>query len=146
MNHFAKCCTSKTVKANLVQSSKHHWNYSSDESTNSIHLSKQDRKMMATVQVVNGTVQGNVKFQLDTAATCNMLTRRDYAMMGEPKMTATKTPVTLYDDSTVQFNSIQNSLFSTQHIVHTTMFLAYVLKRERAEDSAYVGSFPNIII
>ena len=47
----------------------------------------------------------------------------------------------------IQFNSIQNSLFSTQHIVHTTMFLAYdVLKRERAEDSAYVGSFPNIII
>ena len=42
---------------------------------------------------------------------------------------------------------IQNSLFSTQHIVHTTMLLAYdVLKRERAEDSAYVGSFPNIII
>ena len=47
----------------------------------------------------------------------------------------------------IQFNSIQNSLFSTQHIVHTTMFLAYdLLKRERAEDSAYVGSFPNIII
>ena len=57
--------------------------------------------MMASVQVVKGTVQGNVKFQLDTAATCNMLTRRDYTMMGEPKMAATKTPVTLYDDSTV---------------------------------------------
>ena len=47
----------------------------------------------------------------------------------------------------IQFNSIQNSLFSTQHIVHTAMFFAYdVLKRERAEDSGYVGSFPNIII
>ena len=48
----------------------------------------------------------------------------------------------------IQFNSIQNSLFSTQHIVHTTMcFYTYdVSKRERAEDSAYVGSFPNIII
>ena len=103
MNHFANFCTttSKTVKANLVQSSKHQWNYSSDESTNSINLSKQDRKMMASAQVVNGTVQGNVKFQLDTAATCNMLTSRDHTMMGEPKMTATKTPVTLYDDSTV---------------------------------------------
>ena len=43
---------------------------------------------------------------------------------------------------------IQNSLFSTQHIVHTTMvFYTYdVSKRERAEDGAYVGSFPNIII
>ena len=39
-----------------------------------------------------------------------------------------------------QFNfSIQNSLFSTQHIVHTTLFFAYdVLKRERAEDRAYM--------
>ena len=101
MNHFSKCCTSKTVKANLVQSTKPQWNYSSDESTNSIHLSKQDRKMMATVHVVNGTVQGKVKFQLDTAATCNMLTRRDYTKMGKPKLTDTKTPVTLYDDSTV---------------------------------------------
>ena len=47
------------------------------------------------------------------------------------------------------FNSIQNCLFSTQHIVHTTMLFFYtydVLKRERAEDSAYVGSLPNIII
>ena len=56
---------------------------------------------MATVHVVNGTVQGKVKFQLDTAATCNMLTRRDYTKMGKPKLTATNTPVTLYDDSTV---------------------------------------------
>ena len=46
-----------------------------------------------------------------------------------------------------KFNSIQNSLFSTQHIVHTPMFcFAYdVLKRERAEDRAYVGSFPIMI-
>ena len=48
----------------------------------------------------------------------------------------------------IQFNSIQNSLYSTQHIVHTTMFFyTYdVLKRERAEDSAYVGSFPNFTL
>ena len=49
-----------------------------------------------------------------------------------------------------KFNSIQFKIVYFQHntyIVHTTMFLAYnVLKRERAEDSAYVGSFPNIII
>ena len=47
----------------------------------------------------------------------------------------------------ILFNSTQFSLFSTQHIVHTTMFFySYdVLKMERAEDSAYVSSFPNII-
>ena len=43
---------------------------------------------------------------------------------------------------------VQNSLFSTQHIVHTTMFFyTYdVSKRERAEDSAYVGSFPKVTV
>ena len=53
------------------------------------------------------------------------------------------------DYNMLQFNSIQNSIFSTQQdIVYTTMFFfAYdVLKRERAEDRAYVGSFPIIII
>ena len=40
---------------------------------------------------------------------------------------------------------LKNILFSTQHIVHTTIFFAQdVLKRERAEDWADVGSFPNI--
>ena len=48
-----------------------------------------------------------------------------------------------------QFNSIKNSLFSAQHIVtyNNVFFYIYdVLKRKRAEDSAYVGSFPNRII
>ena len=44
------------------------------------------------------------------------------------------------------FNSIQNSLFSSQHIVHTTTFFAHnLLKRERSEYRAHVGSFPIII-
>ena len=48
------------------------------------------------------------------------------------------------------FNSIKSTLFSTlvtQHIVYTTGFFPHdVLKRERAEDRAYVGSFPVIIL
>ena len=41
--------------------------------------------------------------------------------------------------------SIQNSLFSTQHIVHITLFFCIrCVERERAEDRACVGSFPII--
>ena len=74
-------------------------------------------------------------FKLDSGADANVLPLGTYERL------RSVAPLIQF-----QFNSIQNSLFSTQHIVHTTMFLAYVLKRERAEDSAYVGSFPNIII
>ncbi|KAI0217990.1 hypothetical protein LSAT2_030272, partial [Lamellibrachia satsuma] len=87
----------KTDKANLVRSSKHEWKYSSDESTNSKHVSKRGRKM--TVPVANGKVQSNLEFQLDSAATCNMLTRRDYAIAGKRRLTASTKAITLYDDS-----------------------------------------------
>ena len=42
-------------------------------------------------------------------------------------------------------NKFKISLFSTQHIVHN-FFAHAVLKRERAEDRADVGSFPIIYI
>ena len=89
----------KTDKANLVLSSKHEWYYSSDESTDSIHVSKRGRKMIATVPAANGKVQRNLEFQLDTAATCNMLTRRDSAITDKPRLTESTKAVTSCDDS-----------------------------------------------
>ena len=50
---------------------------------------------------------------------------------------------TLTEDGDI--NSIQNSLFSTQHIVHTTMFLAYnVLKRDMYENR-WSGYFSGLL-
>ena len=72
LNLFAKCCVSKNVKtyiANLVRRSKHEGKYSSDKSTNTIRVSKRDRKMIATVLVANGKVKRSLEFQLDPAAT-----------------------------------------------------------------------------
>ena len=46
-----------------------------------------------------------------------------------------------------QLNSIQNSLFSTQHLGHrptTIVFCTCVLKKEQAKYGAYVGSLPCI--
>ena len=43
-------------------------------------------------------------------------------------------------DSGLRRSLFENSLFSTQHILHKTLCFAYhALKRERAEDRAYVG-------
>ena len=76
-----------------------------------------------------------------------MKTPNVYNLLSIDSLISSTRSINACEVDTIQFNSIQNSLFSTQHIVHTTMFLAYdVLKRERAEDSSYVGSFPNIII
>ncbi|KAI0210372.1 hypothetical protein LSAT2_004881, partial [Lamellibrachia satsuma] len=57
--------------------------------------------MIATVLVANGKVQRNHEFQLHTEAMCNVLTRRDCAFMGKPRLTASTKAVTLYDDSRV---------------------------------------------
>ena len=47
---------------------------------------------------------------------------------------------TVIASDSVRLIQIQNSLFSTQHIVHATMFFAYdLLKRERAEDTGRGG-------
>ena len=67
MNHFTKCCNSKTAsvrteKAHLVKNSMNACNYSSDDSTNCIHVKKYDRKMIATVTVAHGEVNKTWNF------------------------------------------------------------------------------------
>ena len=49
-------------------------------------------------------------------------------------------------ESVVRLNSIQNSLFSTQHVVNTTMFSRIRRVKKGASDSTYVGSFTILII
>ena len=92
-----KTVSVRTEKAHLVKNSRNECNYSSDESTNCIHVTKYDRKMIATVTVANGKVK-KLEVQMDTAATCNMLTRRDFAKMDKPRLTESTQAVTMYDD------------------------------------------------
>ena len=46
-------------------------------------------------------VKQHLEFQLDTAATCNMLTRRNVAKRGKPRLTESTQAITMYDDSNV---------------------------------------------
>ena len=77
INHFAKCCNSKTMsvrteKAHLVTNSRNECNSSSNESTNCIPVIQYDRKMIATVTVANGKVNNTWNFSwiLRQLATC----------------------------------------------------------------------------
>ena len=108
MNHFAKCCNSKTVsvrreKDHLLKNSKNECNYSSEESTNCIHVKKYDRMMIAADDDRGSERQRkqNLEFQLATAATCNMLTRRDFAKMGKPRLTESTQAITMYGDALI---------------------------------------------
>ena len=57
--------------------------------------------MIATVPIENKNIHKTIEFQLDTATTCNMLSRRDYATMGKPQLTTTTQAITTYDDTKV---------------------------------------------
>ena len=45
--------------------------------------------------------------------------------------------------NSIQFNSVQNSLFSTEHIVHTITFCTGLVEKGASRTHIYcVGSFP----
>ena len=46
--------------------------------------------MIASVPIENDNIHKTIEFQLDTAATCNMLSRGDYATMGKPQLTVVR--------------------------------------------------------
>ena len=124
-NHFAACCRSRNYnKAQQAHSTKEKWNYSSDsESANAIQVRKTDRKLLATVSLKCGETTTNVEFQLDTAATCNILCKKDYNALGSPKMKRTKTKLTVYDGSTVAPKGWCNALLMQKKVPRELKFL-----------------------
>ena len=110
MNHFAKLCSSKK-QSRGNDSRKFHkkeeahqtteWNYSSDsdEHSNSISVSKMDRKLLSVLNIKAGDVARNIEFQLDTGATCNILSTKDYHLLGRPKLEPTNATITCYNET-----------------------------------------------
>ena len=60
---------------------------------------RESRKLLAKVvfQVEKGTKQ--VTCQLDTAASCNVMTKMDYEKLGKPKLKKSRTCLIMYDGS-----------------------------------------------
>ena len=98
-NHFAKCCRSgKTSKrVHVLEDAE------SDSDILHIHVDKVGRKLLATINVHHAD-SGDTELicQLDTAASCNVLSVSDYEKLGSPTMMPSSTTLTMYDGSKVQ--------------------------------------------
>lgn len=97
-NHYEKMCrSSKTV--HLVNDAN-----DSDESVLKVKVDKQDRKLVAKIQVSPSGVerQTELSFQLDTAATCNILSYVDYRKLEKPTMGESTATLTMYDGTEVK--------------------------------------------
>lgn len=103
MNHYARCCNARrTGKETGKKESAHQaaeWNYStdSDEYSNTLTVTKQDRKLLTTMKVWSERTEREVMFQLDTGATCNVLSLRDYQLLRGPRLEKTHTKITCYN-------------------------------------------------
>ena len=105
-NHFARVCRGNDKPTNLVEETVEVDSDSGEERVRShaedifqIQVEKIGRKLLAKVvfQVETGTKQ--VVCQLDTAASCNVMTRMDYEKLGKPKLKKSHTRLIMYDGS-----------------------------------------------
>lgn len=100
-NHYAKCCRapqaqSKAKRVYLVDGD-------SDSSILRIQVDKEGRRLMATINVSSESRSAPtaLRCQLDTAATCNVLSVTDYRLLGSPPLRASTSNLTMYDGSQV---------------------------------------------
>ena len=105
-HHFSKVCRGNDKPTNLVEETVEADSDSGEERTRShaedvfqIQVEKVGRKLLAKVvfQVEKGTKR--VVFQLDTAASCNVMTKMDYEKLGKPKLKKSRTRLIMYDGS-----------------------------------------------
>ena len=98
-NHFAKCCRSgKTAKrVHMVEDAE------SDSDILHIQVDKVGKKLVATINVHHAdSGDTELRCQLDTAASCNVLSVSDYEKLGSPTLMPSSTTLTMYDGSKVQ--------------------------------------------
>lgn len=103
-NHWAKVCRSTKAGEPVRVHQATEWNYSSsseEEFTNHLTVHNKDRKLMTEmlVHTDDEKKQHKITFQLDTGATANILTRRDFNRI-KPTMSESTKKITLYDGST----------------------------------------------
>lgn len=108
-NHFEKMCTSKrgARKGKDKEESANQaadWNYSTDseESSYALQVTCRDRKLLSTLRMQSSSsTTCDIEFQCDTGATSNILSQKDYELLGSPDLHQTKTKVTCYNGSQI---------------------------------------------
>ena len=75
----------------------------SDSDILHIQVDKVGRKLLATIdaQADSCDTSTQLRCQLDTAATCNVLSVSDYHKLGRPAMQSSTSKLTMYDGSQV---------------------------------------------
>ena len=93
-NHFSKFC--RTNQVHLIGED-------SDSDTLHIKVDNIEHKLLATVNVLaEGQVSKQITCQLDTAATCNMLSVKDYHKLGDPPLKPIHARLTMYEGIVVR--------------------------------------------
>ena len=95
LNHFARKCHAKE-RTHLVSTYQ--------EDILSVTVRKVGKKLLGTLQFAMKKGRVALQCQLDTAATCNVLSLKDHRTLGEPPLERSATTLTMYD------GSIQRSL------------------------------------
>ena len=88
-NHFSKFC--RTNQVHLIGED-------SDSDILHIKVDNIENKLLATVNVLTeGQVSKQITCQLDTAATCNVLSVKDYHKLGDPPLKPSHARLTMYE-------------------------------------------------
>ena len=94
-NHYARFCRSEKAFC-LVRDDE------SDNDVLHIRVEHVDRKLLADVRVMSGGRAQTLKCQLDTAASCNVLSVKDHKALGSPLMTTSHVKLTMYDGTQIE--------------------------------------------
>eukprot|EP00731_Ephydatia_muelleri_P030026 Em0021g549a len=96
-NHFARMCTRRTGTTHLVEKSP--TPPASEEKVMLIRVQKVGRKLLAKVPFQREKKIQVITCQLDTAASCNVMSLTDYQLLGNLPRKQSKTTLTMYDGS-----------------------------------------------
>lgn len=103
-NHFARFCKSRSSKVNMVSGSGESVVGSDSDSEDSllcVQVERRGRRLIASLSVSISSDPNTIKdveFQLDSAASCNVLTTADHSKIGSPPLKTSRTTLRMYDD------------------------------------------------
>ena len=98
LHHFARKCNGRIKDTQLVASSEE--KQDEDVPVLSIRVEKIGKKLLAELHCQGkGHKMNKLQCQLDSAASCNVLSYQDYCTIGQPKLDRSQTVLTMYDGS-----------------------------------------------
>ena len=95
LNHFARRCRN-SEQTHMVQGDSQSLGH---EEVLQITVHRSGKKLLARMQFIVGKKNVMVECQLDTAATCIVLSWRDYVVLGKPALVNSVTTLVMYDGS-----------------------------------------------